>query len=250
MAERDPSEWESLLDRLAQDTSQAAWVVELTWRSGSLTGQAFRRVLGIIRARVTAPEALRMFRYGAAVRSLTPKDFSDWVDLLLEVDDLGATSTALDLLVGYGGYNQSKEPAHRIVCHPSWFRPSIGNYHPSNDAFWWAHVAEALCKHHPEVALELAQLMLEHVGEAGTIVEWLDDELGQVLDAAVRERPWQVWQLASSMLGPPIDGRAFPHRAMAQGQRHVWIGRLAHPQRGSSAKDMDMGRGMSGVQTS
>ena len=34
LAEHNPSEWESLLDRLAHDTSQAKWVVELTWRSG------------------------------------------------------------------------------------------------------------------------------------------------------------------------------------------------------------------------
>ena len=209
LAERDPSEWESLLDRLAQDTAQAEWVVELTWRSGRLSERASRRVLSLVGASVSAPETLRMFRYGATVRSLTPEDFSDWVDVLLESDNLRGASAALDLLVMYGGYNQSKEPARKIVCHPSWFSPPIGSHHPSHDAFWWAHVAEALCKHHPDVALELATLMLEHAGEEGTIVKWLDDEPGQVLDEVIRQNPWAVWQIASSLLGPPIDGRAF-----------------------------------------
>ncbi len=209
LSEREPDEWESLLDSLAQSPSRAGWVVELTWRSGSVSERASRRVLELTQAGVTDPSTLRMFRYGAAVRSLTPEDFSHWVDVLLDVDDLGAVSTALDLLVMYGGYNDSEEPARRIVCHPSWFRPAVASRRPSHDAFWWADVAEALCKHHPEVALELAQLMLEHAGEMGTIVEWLDDEAGRVLDIALRQKPWEVWQLASSLLGPPIDERAF-----------------------------------------
>ena len=209
MAAHDPVEWESLLDTLSGDSGQAAWVVELTWRSARLSERASKRILAIIREGVATPESLRIFVYGATVRSLTPGDFSDWVDVLLEYDDLRATSTALDLLVAYGGYNQSKDPARSIVCHPSWFRPAGGGHHPSHDAFWWAHVAEALCKSFPEYAPAIAQLMLEHAGEEGTIVEWLDDETRRVLDAATQQRPWEVWQMASSMLGPPIDGRAF-----------------------------------------
>ncbi len=209
LSEREPNKWESLLDTLAQCPSRAGWVVELTWRSGIVSQRASRRVLQLTQAGVTDPSALRMFRYGAAVRSLTPEDFSTWVDVLLEVDNLGAVSAALDLLVMYGGYSVSEEPARRIVCHPSWFRPTVGRHRPSHDAFWWADVAEALCKNHPEVALEIANLMLEHAGEPGTIVEWLDDEPGRVLDTALRQKPWEVWQIASSLLDPPMDERAF-----------------------------------------
>ena len=209
LAEGDSYRWESLLDEFAQNADRAGWVVELTWRSGSLTERASRRILALARTGVTSPEALRIFRYGALIRSLSIEDFSDWVDVLLEVDELASMSAALDLLVMYGGYNEYREPAERIVCHPAWFRPTAGNHHPSHDSFWWAHVAKALCEHHPDVALGIAQLMLEHSGETGTITEWLDEETGQVLDAAVRQKPWEVWQLASSMLGPPIDGRAY-----------------------------------------
>ncbi len=209
LSERGPDEWESLLDTFAQYPGRAGWVVELTWRSGSVSQRASRRVLQLTQAGVTDHSALRMFRYGAAVRSLTAEDFSSWVDVLLEAGNLGAVSTALDLLVMYGGYAVSEEPARRIVCHPTWFRPAVGRYRPSHDTFWWADVAEALCEHHPEVALDLARLMLEHAGEAGTIVEWLDDEPGRVLDTALRQKPWEVWQIASSLLGPPIDERAY-----------------------------------------
>ena len=209
LAEDDPVGWESILDKLAQELGQTAWVVELTWRSGLLTERASRRVLEIVHEGVVPPESLRIFVYGATVRALTPGDLSDWVDVLLGNDDLTTTSTALDLLVAYGGYNQSQDPALRIVCHPSWFRPVEGGQHPSHDAFWWSHVAEALCNGFPDSAPQIAQLMLEHTGEPGTIVEWLGDEPRRVLDAAIQQRPWEVWKVASSMLGPPIDGRAF-----------------------------------------
>ena len=98
MAARDPVEWESLLDKLSENSGQAAWVVELTWRSGRLSDRASKRVLAIIRESVATPESLRIFVYGAAVRSLTPGDFSHWVDVLLGYDDLRATSTALEPL--------------------------------------------------------------------------------------------------------------------------------------------------------
>ena len=208
-AERDIAAWESLLDKLSKDPRQNVWVVELTCRSELLTERAARRILAVIRDGVTAPESLRIFVYGALVGSLTSEDFSEWIDVLLGYDDLRATSAALDLLVSYGGYNQSKHPAFRIVCHPSWFRPAEGGHHPSHDAFWWSHVAEALCKSFPNLAPEIARLMLEHAGRSGTIVEWLDDETRGVLDAAIQQRPWELWQMASSLLGPPIDARAF-----------------------------------------
>ena len=209
IAEQEPEKWESLLDGFASAPSQAQWVVELTWRSGRLTERASSRVLRAIRAGITSPDSLRFFRYGPLVRSLTAEAFSDWMDVLLDADGLSAVSTALDLLVMYGGYNQSTEPARKVVFHPAWFRPADGGRHPSHDSFWWAHIAEALCNDHPDVALELAQLMLAHIGETGTIVEWLSEEPSQVLNIATRQRPWEVWQIASSMLGPPIDRRAF-----------------------------------------
>ncbi len=209
LAENNPDEWDSLLDEFAQDPARAKWVVELTWRSGMLSSSASRRVLTMISTGITAPETLRIFRYGALVESLKSNDFSDWVDVLLAAEELSAVSTALDLLVMYGGYGQSVEPARKIVCHPAWFRPATSSHHPSHDAFWWSHVAKSLCETNSKEALSLARLMLEHMGENGTIVEWLDEERSSVLDLAVRKNPREVWQLASSLLGPPIDGRAY-----------------------------------------
>lgn len=209
LAERDQEEWESLLDKLVHSPIQRAWVIELTWRSGALTERASQRVIGLTRVCATARDALRLFAYGAAVRSLAAEDFSAWVDVLLESDDMGSVSTALELLTVYGGYDRAKEPARKIVCHDVWFRLAERSGRPSHDAYSWAQVARVLCEHHPDVALELAHLMLEHAGETGTIVELLSGEPQRVLDVAIRKHSWEVWQLASSFLGPPMDARAF-----------------------------------------
>ena len=204
--DRNSNEWEELLDGFARDPVQMAWVVGLTWRSGTVTGRASRRIIDLMRAGESGPEELSIFRYSAAIKSLKRKDFSKWVDLLLDIDDYEAVTTALDLLVMYGGYNKFKEPALRIVCHPIWFRRSEERHFMS---YWWADVAKVLCTHHKEVVLEIAELMLNHAGESGTIVALLDQEPAGVLDVALRQNPWEIWKMATSLLGPPIDGRAF-----------------------------------------
>ena len=76
-------------------------------------------------------------------------------------------------------------------------------------SYWWADVAKVLCTHHKKVVLEIAELMLNHAGKSGTIVTLLDQEPAGVLDVALRQEPWEIWKMATSMLGPPIDGRAF-----------------------------------------
>ena len=204
--DRNPNQWEELMDGFAGDPVQRAWVVELTWRTGTVTARASRRIIDLVREGGSNPLKLSIFRYSVAIKSLKRKDFSEWVDALLDTDDYEAVTTALDLLVMYGGYNKSREPARSIVCHPIWFKRSQERRLMS---YWWAEVARVLCTHYEDVALEIAEMMLNHAGESGTIVVLLDQEPAGVLDVALRQNPWEIWKMATSMLGPPIDGRAF-----------------------------------------
>ena len=207
LAERDPEEWESLLDVLSQDAVRAGWMVELTWRSGRLSEQSSQRLLRLIHEGTIAPETLRVFTYGALVRSLSLEDFASWVNELLKIDEAYGAAAALDLLVMYGGL--PKELTLSILCHPSWFRSTSGNQIQAHDRFWWASTAESLCKLHPDVALELAGLLLQHFGETGTVADGFADEPRRILDFAMREQPVEVWRLVSPMLGPPVDSRSF-----------------------------------------
>ena len=111
--DRNPNKWEEFLDVFARDPVQKVWVVGLTWRAGTVTGRASQRIINSIRVGGTDPLELSIFKFSAAIKSLKCKDFSEWVDLLLDTDDYEAVTTALDLLVIYGGYNRFKEPARR-----------------------------------------------------------------------------------------------------------------------------------------
>lgn len=212
LAERDLAQWETLLDELSQEPKYAGWIVELTWRAGQLTEQASRRIVDLVRSGFSTPETLRIFMYGGVIRSLSPADFAEWTMLLLESEQLEGASVALDLLKMY--YLDSttpipKEPARSVICHPSWFRPLPGPYRQSHDTYWWADIAKSLCLNYADTGLEVAKLLLEHLGEEGTIVGGFEERPLEVLDVVMQQQPEQVWLLASPMLGPPVDIRAY-----------------------------------------
>lgn len=213
MAERDPEDWELLLDSFCRDSTHAKWVVQLTWRSGRLTERRARRVLDLVRTGTVTAAALRVFKYGALVRSLSSDLFGNWVDVLLETNQLIAVTTALDLTVTYFSGHEAplpKEPVFRVLSHQAWFTPTAAGFQGSaHDMFWWSRTAASLCEEHPNKAIELARMMLTHLGETGTVVEGFDEEPLKVLDVAMEQQPERIWRLASSMLGPPVDSRAF-----------------------------------------
>ena len=223
--ERDPGAWEKLMDSVAGNPLQASWTILLTWHSGSLTKRASRRILKLIQGGMVLPETLGIFRYGGLVCSLGSEDFESWVNILLEQDDARSTSTALDILVMYfEGEELPREPALSIITHPSWFRQTAGSQRPSHDTYWWADVAEALCNRFHDACLQIADLILNHMSDRGTVVYGFEHSPLKVLDAAIRQQPARVWELASSMLGPPIDGRAFHIREWLRGSEDFGAG--------------------------
>ena len=212
LAKREPDVWESAMEALSQEVDKSSWVVELTWRSGVLTKEASQRVLNLVQSGVVRPEELRIFMYGGAVRSLSSDDFEAWLNVLVEADQLNSISAALDLLDMYCPRSNAPTPKDiglRILCHPSWFQANAGMGRPAHEIYSWVSVAEDLCRNHPDAGVELAHVMLTHLGEEGSIVQGFGREPRQVLDLAVRQRPAEIWQLASSMLGPPVDMRAY-----------------------------------------
>ena len=121
--ERAPDEWEEVMNELEQHSISATWIVELTWRSGTITERASHRILALIRRGVAAPESLRIFRYGGTICSLNTRAFDEWIRTLLGSDDDGAVYAALDLLaMYYRGESLPIEPVLSVLSHPAWFR--------------------------------------------------------------------------------------------------------------------------------
>jgi hypothetical protein len=81
----------------------------------------------------------------------------------------------------------------------------------------WSQIGNGLVRTHPEASLQLADVMLEHFGEDGTIVEGFHSQSHAVLNDIVTRFPAKVWQRITRYLGPPIDGRAYHLKSWLHG---------------------------------
>ena len=79
----------------------------------------------------------------------------------------------------------------------------------NRDDFAWSEIAKAFVKDHPDASINLADKMLEHYGEDGTIVAGFHSSPQPVLNEIVVLHPERVWERVTKYLGPPIDSRGF-----------------------------------------
>jgi len=222
--ERDKSQWEKELDGAAQDAILRALVPELTWRSGPLTDRAALRVLKLIEEGILGYEHFRMFSYGSVIREITDDVFRKWFDLLIQNDEQDAIAIALDLHNFFYCRKESKyelpeERTFKLLTHPTFFTKSTNRREPMGE-YYWSATGKLFVKKYPEKSLELADLMLEHFYQQGTII---DDTYGspiEVLNAIVQRFPEQAWELIKNYLGPPIDARAYHITHWLRGDEH------------------------------
>jgi len=87
------------------------------------------------------------------------------------------------------------------------------------DDYYWTEIGKEFIRLYPEKSLELADKMLEHFGEDGTILEGFHSEAQTILNDIVRQFPREVWRKITKYLGPPIDSRAFHIKEWLRGGR-------------------------------
>jgi hypothetical protein len=85
------------------------------------------------------------------------------------------------------------------------------------DDYHWTGIGKAFVQAYPEKALELADIILEHFNEDGTILEGFSSPTRSVLDEITKKCPAEVWQKIKKYLSPPIDTRAFSIREWLKG---------------------------------
>lgn len=219
--EKDKQKWEEQLDVLCEDSALGPLVPELTWRSG-VTDRAALRVLKLARTGLIGAAGFRLFCFGGVVRNLSEETFRAWINFLLESPEASAISTALNL---YDFYCLRKEVEHsmpaeltlRLLTDPSLVRKSDQGRSDQMDDHHWTEIGRAFVELYPEKSLPLADMMLEHFGEEGTIFESYYSTTHAVLNEISRRYPGEVWILATRYLGPPIDSRAFHIKAWLRG---------------------------------
>ena len=88
------------------------------------------------------------------------------------------------------------------------------------DEHHWTDIGEAFVEAHPEKALELADVILEHFNEDGTILEGFFSPTQAVLNKITKKYPVEVWKKIKNYLGPPIDTRAYHMSHWLRGGEH------------------------------
>lgn len=218
--EKDQSGWEEQLDALAANEQLRTLVPELTWRSG-MTDRAALRVLRLCEEGAVSSSDVRIFALGSVSKRLSEQVLARFVRFLLDDSSLDAPLVALDLIHAYY-YNEEltlpKELTRRVLTHPSLLEKRDLGQRGQMDEYHWTEVAMSFMQLHPEEALALADFVLAHFEEDGTIFEGFFSQTHNVLREIIRAHPEQAWAQITKYLGPPIDARAFGIKHWLRGE--------------------------------
>jgi hypothetical protein len=212
--EQSIERWETLLDELMFDNALARIVPELAWRGGFLTDRAARRVLAMARSGAVESERFGMFAFGSSVAELSEDVFIEWIEFLLAVGTREAVSIGLDLQHFYYGRKESKHPLPqeltlRLLTAPALFERIEDQPIRQMETYHWTELGKLFARRYPQERILIAERMLEHFGEDGTVVGDFHSSSHTVLGEIMKRHPVDVWKAATKFIGPPIDSRAY-----------------------------------------
>jgi len=213
ISEADRMRWETLLDELAEDQKLKMFVPELTWRCG-LTDRAALRVLCLAKAGAIGISQFEMFTFGGVVLTLKEEIFQEWIGFLLDSGDRLAASIALGLFDFYYERGESKRPLPKeltlkLLTAAPLFEKGGTRHTSQMEHYHWTELGKRFARKYPEESLVLADRILEHFGEPGTIVEGFFSSTQAVIDEITKHRPVGVWRNVTKYIGPPVDARAY-----------------------------------------
>lgn len=211
--ENNQERWENQLDALTGDKKLNVWIPELTWRSG-MSDRAALRILDLAEKNIINIGHFKMFGLGSVIRDLSEDVLKKWIKFLLGSSDTYAVSIALDMYHFYYLHKESKhtlpeELTQELLTHQLLFQKYEVVKRSQMDGYHWTEIGKAFVHLYPEKSLELADKMLQHFGDEGTILDGFRSQIQAVLNEITRRYPQEVWMLAIEYLGPPIDTRAF-----------------------------------------
>lgn len=203
----NPALWETKLDALIDDTQLNRLIPELTSRTG-LTDRSARRILNLAKKGVITIDDLKNFTYAEAIKNLSEEIFTEWLAFLMGSTDKTGVSIALNLYHHY--YDIQKpdltllpfEQTFQLLSHPSLFEKSDTSRFDVMVEYHWTEIAKVFLKRYPDKRLKLAELMLSHFGEDGTIVS-VRSQTCLILDYIAEDCPSEVWEQVGRLLATP-----------------------------------------------
>ena len=214
LREADIMLWEETLDGVVEDPDLDRWLLDLTWRSGSLTDRSARRVLSAILAGICRTAGLQVFALGSVITHLSEGAFLEWVDHLLSLMETSYTSICLDLFYAYYfplGTRRGlpQEATLRLLAHPTLFEDASSAGQGQMAEFYWTEIAKRYVEDHPEASLPLAGKMLENFGNASSVAGGLYSSTRQVLDDISARFPVEVWEMVAQHLDTAMGTNSY-----------------------------------------
>ncbi len=211
--EKTAEEWETQLDRIAEDEVLHKKITELTWRSGR-SDRAALRVLNLAKMGKLPIRDFELFRLGGAVKPLSEAVFKQWIDFLLSFEEVEGVQIALELFIFY--YLRERKPAPSdmvisLLTHVSLAKPI--DRHKCDVSLLehnWADIAKKYADMLPPSFSErLLEFIFEQFGTDDTIFESHHSQIHNFLASLIRKMPTRAWELMKKYLGPPIDGKSY-----------------------------------------
>ena len=201
--DKDQSLWEEQLDALIEDTKLNIAISALTRCSG-LTDRAGLRLLNLATNDTIDVKHLGIFAYGTATENLSEKVFTAWIEFLLSATDKFAVSIALKLYYYHYVFEKPiptlpRNLTFRLLTHPTPFERPDGYMLNSMTDVYWTEIGKTFIGLYPRKSLELAEPMLSHFGQAGTIFG-VHSEICSVLNQIANQYPVEVWEQVSKHL--------------------------------------------------
>jgi hypothetical protein len=222
--EKNQIMWETQLDGVAEDKKLSFWLPELTWRSG-MTDRAALRLLDLAQKGIISFEHFSMFGVGGVLKNMSEEVYQRICTFLLEQEKYTAINIALDLHFFYYIHKTPKPPLPegltlKLLTHKSLFQKSERKRRGQLDDYHWTEIGKAFVQAYPKKTLELADIILEHFNEDGTILEGFFSPTQSVVNKITKKYPVEVWEKMKKYLGPPIDTRAYHISQWLRGGEH------------------------------
>lgn len=213
--ERDKDGRDAFLDELSQDEKLRRYVPILTWRSG-ISDRAGLRVLSLMKDGRAEWDQLGLFNMGAVVCGLSEEVFHKWIEFLLQKEGALASSIAINLFSFYYTGNDEKngkkmpmDITYRVLSHTGFFDVKA-NHNPNNlDEYCWGKVAHEYISDHPQMASNIATIILEHFGLNNTIFSYPYHEIQKILKEVMGQHSRETWNLIFKILAPPYNLRSY-----------------------------------------
>ncbi|MDQ5893012.1 MAG: hypothetical protein QG640_22, partial [Patescibacteria group bacterium] len=240
ISERSTEESEAILISLSENEKLMDQVPFLIWSSG-LSESMSLLILKMAEEGKINPEHFDIFKYGSILGSLSKEIFTRWIKFLINSGTENAELVALSLshayYLGKDKNSFSEELVMKVLTHPILFDENNRDKIDSMYGYYWAELAKAALAQFPEANMTLAQIIVENLGNKGSLYEGYDSHAEDVLNHITKTYPNETWELVKKYLGPPIDDKAYIIKRWLRGgtllgdkeglltsfdERHVW----------------------------